>query len=69
MAGTYKTTQGDVWDLISYKVYGDEGFMDTLINANPAHRHTVMFGAGVELAVPEMPSASPVSSLPPWRNK
>ena len=34
MLGTYTTIQGDVWDLIAYKLYGDEKYMKNLIEAN-----------------------------------
>ena len=37
---TYKTQQGDTWDLIALRVYGDEHFMDVLINANIEQRKT-----------------------------
>ncbi len=67
MITIYKTTQGDVWDLISYKVYGDEGHIGHLIKANPGLRRTVVFGGGVELNIPAPPRSSPVTSLPPWR--
>ncbi|MCL2593848.1 MAG: tail protein X [Defluviitaleaceae bacterium] len=65
----YTTTQGDVWDLISYKVYNDEGFTEHLINANPAHRHTVIFSADVVLNVPDKPTKSSIISLPPWKQR
>jgi len=65
----YTTTQGDTWDLISYKVYdGDDGQQDILIDANFAERNRVIFPAGVTLVIPEMPStATATGSLPPWR--
>lgn len=67
MPTTYITTQGDVWDLISYKVYGDEGFINTLIAANPAYRGLVVMPAGINLIIPDLPEPSPVTSLPPWK--
>ena len=63
----YKTIQGDVWDLISWNVYQDEGFIDYLINANPSRRETVVFNSGVELNIPAKPMPSPVTKLPPWK--
>ena len=43
---TYKTEQGDTWDLIALRVYDDEHFMDVLIKANIEHRKTVIFQSG-----------------------
>ena len=68
MLKTYSTTQGDVWDLISYRQYQDEGFIHELIVANYAHRHTVIFPADVVLVIPDRPAPNPESPslLPPW---
>ena len=66
---TYKTEQGDTWDIIALRVYGDEHFMDTLIKANLEHRKTVIFGHGVVLTVPEIDTTSKEfeANLPPWK--
>lgn len=65
---TYRTVQGDTWDLIAYREYaglGGEKLTSELISANPEHAETVIFSAGVELKIPE--AYVPVSkSLPPW---
>lgn len=63
----YTTIQGDMWDGISYKLYGSEKYMDKLIEANPAHRYTVIFSAGVTLSVPEINTATTSTKLPPWK--
>ncbi|GHU78872.1 membrane protein [Clostridia bacterium] len=63
----YTTVQNDTWDIASYRVYGDEGYMGELIKANPKHVSTVVFSGGVSLNVPEFVEASPVTNLPPWR--
>jgi len=62
---SYTTIQGDTWDLIAYLEYGDELQMHWLIEANPQHRETVIFPAGVVLNVPDIgePSRAPA---PPW---
>jgi hypothetical protein len=41
--------------------------MDILLDANPAHNYVARFDAGVELIVPDLPSAVRPASLPPWR--
>lgn len=66
MANTYTTVQGDMWDSIAYRLYGDEGGMNALIAANPSYIDVMVFPAGVVLAVPNYikPTAN---TLPPWR--
>jgi len=62
----YTTTQGDTWDTIAFKLYGRESLMTRLIRANPEHARTVIFSAGVVLAVPEAPEEVS-EDLPPWK--
>ena len=62
----YITVQGDMWDSIAYKCYGDEAGINELIKANEAYIDMVIFPAGIVLSVPEY--AKPVTNtLPPWR--
>lgn len=66
MSKTYTTVQGDMWDLISYKVYGSERYVSTLLGANPEYAETVVFPSGAVLACPDV--GTPVSRfLPPWK--
>lgn len=67
----YITRQGDTWDVISKRLYGDERFMDVLIRANINHRKTVVFSYGKRLAAPEIntqPAAYELN-LPPWKRR
>jgi len=66
MADIYTTKQGDMWDAIAYKVYGNEYKMHYLMDANKAHVETVIFPAGLKLTVPTL-SASETTNLPPWK--
>ena len=59
--GTYTTIQGDVWDLIAWKLYGDEKYMKNLIEANWDYIDTVVFSSGTVLNVPE------IDGVPFWR--
>lgn len=62
----YVTALGDTWDIIAYKMYGNERQMSLLIEANPGHRETVLFAADTIITVPDAPTA--VSTvLPPWK--
>lgn len=66
MDNTYRTIQGDTWDLISFKLYQTGSYMPLLMSANPSHAYTTFFPAGVILAVPAQPAESP-DDLPPWK--
>lgn len=66
MSSTYKTIQGDTWDLISYRVYGDESHMSTLIEANEKYLDIAVFPQGTILTCPDIEPTG-VTFLPPWR--
>ena len=63
---TYRTVQGDTWDIIAKNVYGDEKKMDVIMQANFGLLDYVVFPAGIELNIPETVS-EPVDNLPIWR--
>jgi len=65
----YRAAQGDVWDYISWKLFGDEGFTHILLDANPALRHIVQFENSTMINVPDRPQVRAQSSanLPPWK--
>lgn len=46
MAEKYITEQGDTWDLIAYKLYGEERYMKNLIEANWPLLDILVFSAG-----------------------
>lgn len=63
---TYITVQGDTWDLISYKVYGTSRHIGLLMENNYGLLDTFMFGAGIEIMVPEL-TEDQTDDLPEWR--
>lgn len=63
---TYTTASGDTWDIVTYKAYGNEMYMDTLIKANIEYKDTYIFPAGVVLTLPEI-ELTVSESLPPWK--
>lgn len=63
---TYTTVSGDTWDIVAYKVYGNEMYMDTLIKANIEYKDTYIFPTGVVLTLPEI-ELTVSESLPPWK--
>ena len=66
MRKTYTTIQGDMWDMMAKRIYGDEAALNVLLEANQRYAYMVVFPAGVELDVPEY-TAPVTSMLPPWR--
>lgn len=62
----YTTVQGDTWDLMAYKLYGDEGQMKLLYEANWEYADILVFPAGIEIAVPDLPEEVDEES-PFWR--
>lgn len=66
MTKVYTTIAGDMWDVIAYKVFGDESYTDKIMKENPRYRHLVVFPAGITLSMPD--TAVQVSAdLPPWK--
>jgi len=63
---TYKTVQGDTWDMIAYRQLGSTDYTDRLISANPEHLGIFLFPAGVTLRLPEIPKKVG-GNLPPWK--
>lgn len=62
----YRTLQGDTWDGIAVKVYGDEKYMNALLEANQVHRERIIFPANVILSLPNVATQA-TSILPPWK--
>ena len=61
------TKQGDTWDILALRQYGDEAFMSELIKANLNYRGIMIFSAGVQLNTPEIDTIPMSSNLPPWK--
>jgi len=63
---TYTTQQGDMWDSISQKVYGNSLGMARLIHANIEHIEVGVFSAGITIKVPEDETAQIIAEKAPW---
>lgn len=64
----YITQKGETWDMIAYKVYGDERKADIIMKANSQLLDTFVFDYGVEISVPSLKSDMVISDTrPPWR--
>jgi phage tail protein X len=66
MERTYTTVQGDMWDAVSFKVYGDEKYMGILMQGNLDLLDIFIFPTDTVLTVPEL-DAEIDSNIPSWR--
>ena len=62
----YTTVQGDMWDSIAYKFYGDEKYIDLLFQNNPDLLDIYVFSSGTNVYIPELPEETN-SDEPEWR--
>jgi len=67
METTYTTKQGDAWDMIAFRVYGDVKYTGWLMQNNFPHLDVFVFGAGVILQTPELPESEQLANMPIWR--
>lgn len=67
MEETYETVQGDTWDIIAKKVYGNEMYAGYLMEANRLKLDYLIFPAGITLSTPE-PTEEQDEDMPIWRD-
>ena len=65
----YRTVSGDTWDLISFKVYGDEIYYHELIRANPNLIDIAIFNSDIPVIIPDLLIEDNIDydKLPPWK--
>lgn len=67
----YRTKSGDTWDLISYKLFGTEGYYAELIRANLKLIDYVVFPSNIPIIVPIVDLSEndleENESIPPWK--
>lgn len=64
---TYRTVQGDTWDIIAKKLDWPETYLHFLMKANPDHQAIFFFPAGIELVVPDVDEPTEEIKRPPWQ--
>lgn len=62
----YTTQQGDAWDMIAKKVYGDEKYTSYLMQGNMKLLDFFIFSSGIVLNVPDL-TEEITRTLPEWR--
>ncbi len=62
------TADGDRWDNLAWRYYGDAYAYEGIIRANPDVPIIPVLPAGIRLLIPviDPPSPSASSDLPPW---
>lgn len=63
----YTTVQGDTWDIIAKKVYGDEKHAGYLMENNRLLLDYMIFPGGITLDIPELTEETD-PDLPIWRD-
>lgn len=64
---TYETVQGDTWDMIAKRVYGDEKYAGYLMESNRLLIDYLIFPGGITLSIPELTEEQD-ADLPIWRD-
>lgn len=62
------TSDGDRWDSLAWKYYGDPYAYERIIRANPAVPIIPILPAGIRLLIPviDPPQPAETGPLPPW---
>jgi tail protein X len=62
---TILTRQDEMWDALSFRIWGSEFYMDQLMDANPQYSDVIDFDANTLITVPTV--TAPVdTSQPPF---
>ena len=70
MITEYVTKQGDRWDTIAQKAYGDASLVEGIIEANPSVVISAVLDAGIRLVIPILEEGEIIIDselLPPWK--
>lgn len=67
MSKKYITIQGDMWDSIAYKLFGNANYANALMAANTDYIDVYIFSSGIELTVPDIETTVSGEHLPPWK--
>lgn len=65
-----RTRDGDRWDLLAYRYYGDPYRYEPIIAANPHVPISPVLASGLLLAIPVLEATTDsqdVERLPPWK--
>lgn len=63
----YYTSQGDTFDIIAKKHYGNEIYTRELLNTNLDYADIIIFPAEIPIKIPEIDTTSAFQNISPWR--
>ncbi|PTT02215.1 tail protein X [Pseudomonas sp. HMWF006] len=63
---THVTTEGERWDQLAWKYYGDAHRYSPIVQANMHVPITSALPAGLTLAIPLVDPVATTEDLPPW---
>ncbi|MGF6098902.1 tail protein X [Pseudomonas sp. 18175] len=63
---THVTTEGERWDQLAWRYYGDAYRYLPIVEANPHVPLTGALPSGLTLAIPLLESGTVTEDLPPW---
>ncbi|CBJ43021.1 tail protein X [Ralstonia solanacearum] len=63
---THITTEGERWDQLAMRYYGDPLAYESIVAANPHVPLTVTLPAGLTLSIPVIEQNDLSEELPPW---
>lgn len=66
---TYTTIQGDCWDLVAFKIYGEEKYMKLLAEANLPLLDYMIFPPGTVINVQDIPDDYDTEETVFWRDE
>lgn len=62
------TTEGERWDLLAWRYYGDPHRYEAIIAANPEAPIRPTLPSGLRLRIPVLPAPDVLAAgLPPWK--
>ncbi|WP_433886058.1 tail protein X [Pseudomonas vranovensis] len=62
----HTTTEGERWDQLAWRYYGDAHRYQPIVQANPHVPLTSALPAGLTLAIPMLETVLATEDLPPW---
>ncbi|MEZ1436980.1 hypothetical protein CMV24_14960 [Pseudomonas plecoglossicida] len=60
------TTEGERWDQLAWRYYGDAHRYQPIVEANPHVPLDAALPAGLTLAIPMLDAETATEDLPPW---
>ncbi len=63
----YTTKQGDTFDKIAYKIFGDHYLFGAIMEVNIELIDYVIFPAGINVNIPNIDIKNHIMDSPPWK--